>query len=224
MKKIDGLRIKYQNKSINNLSVGRIALWNKGRETIRKEDIAENNRLRIITLNDTKILEAKIIFQKNKANNFSLVQSKKNNEINIKFDFFDIGEGIIIQVFHTGKNKSDIDLGGFIKGSGEIKKMDLPLIVKLIKSSMFLDNQYVKYKKGILGFILIITPIILLLSYFIPNNPHPNPALRYIFLIITFVLYWSLAYAILSKRIPRGFELYEDVDNIVVINNNKTFK
>src|SRR5258706_3954620 len=120
---MNGLRISYQKQYIKNLSVAKIALWNSGKEAIRKEDIAEKEPIQILAINSNDILEAKIIYQKNEANNFSLTLRQQAKKILIDFDYFDKDEGIIVQIFHTGKLSRDLAIQGIIKTAGTVLRL-----------------------------------------------------------------------------------------------------
>lgn len=210
IQKINDVQIKYKNASINNFSISRVALWNNGKETINRVDIASSDKLRIVPIGDAKLLDAQIIYEKNQINKFSLNLENIEKEIMINFDFFDFKEGIILQVFHTGKSGDDIEIKGTIKGFGMIKK-DTIFISKIRKPFEFFDKLKIKYRKTLLAVFCIITPLILIISNFIPKSEPKNIFIsKYLPTIIITILYWAMTYMILHRRVPKGFNLFEE--------------
>ncbi|MFA6251830.1 MAG: hypothetical protein WCX74_00260 [Candidatus Paceibacterota bacterium] len=215
IEKIDEIKIIYKNSNINNFSITKIALWNKGKDTISKNDIASADKLRIVPLNGTQLLDAEIIYEKNNINKFSLNLSNKEREIIINFDFFDFEEGVVLQVFHTGKSGNDISMKGTIKGFGPIKRNNFfPYVIS--KPFLFLEGIHIKYKKYLLALLCILTPIIFLLSEILPKNEPKNVFLStYLPILVIFIMYWHTAYILLKKRVPKGFSLFEeDIDRL----------
>ncbi len=214
--RINGLRVSYRRQNISNLSIARVALWNHGKETIRKEDVAFREPLRLVTRSNNEIFEAKIIYQKNEANNFFLVPRPLRQQVLINFDYFDKDEGVILQIFHTGKSSEDIEIQGVIKGVGNIKRMGDPFMFKIARPMSFMHKVRWKYKRLIVGVSLLIAPLLFIFLEFLPKHETKNFFLKYIPSLVVLVLYWSTAYAILHKRIPKGFELFEDRDIRVI--------
>ncbi len=111
------LKILYKDKEINNLIISKVAFWNNGRSTIRKEDIAEADPIRISMDGDSKIYHARII-KKDKANNLIInwPENKENNFINIFFDYLNKNDGGVIEVLHTGDTLRKLKVTGSLKG------------------------------------------------------------------------------------------------------------
>jgi hypothetical protein len=207
---IDDIQIIYKKSQIHDFSISKIALWNNGKETINKADIANSDKLRIVPIGNVKLLNAQIIFEKNNVNNFSLNLENIEKEVLINFDFFDFEEGIILQVFHTGKTGNDIEIKGTIKGFGSIKKDFSKLVSIMNKPTVFFEKIGKKSQKFILGIFSILVPFILLFSSIKPQPETKNMLIsKYLIVLISASMYWPLAYIILKKRVPRGFELFE---------------
>lgn len=122
IQKIEGLTIKFSDKSINRLMVTKIAFWNNGSETINFEDIPNNDKFSISIKDNFNILDVTIINILNKANNIDFLLSDDGKEISISFDYIDQKEGFIIQIFHTGTSSEIFEINGTIKGFGKIFK------------------------------------------------------------------------------------------------------
>lgn len=124
--KIDLLDLKVEGKKINNLTVSKVAFWNSGKETINGVDIAETEPITIYLKEGFEILGSPIIiFPTKSPNQFSIKMSQDKRYFNILFNYMDYGDGLIVEVFHTGKDENDIFLEGKIKGVQEIKKLTL---------------------------------------------------------------------------------------------------
>jgi hypothetical protein len=99
------VKVLYEDKPIETMTVTNIAIWSAGREPIRKSDIAPTEPLSIVSRGDCKILEA----------NVQCVQVN-NNEVIIAFEFLGKGDGAVIQIFHTGITNDDLQFKGEIIG------------------------------------------------------------------------------------------------------------
>ena len=73
------LEIQYGGQKIENLTVSKIVLWNSGNETIDRADIAIPPYV-FPRLDDTKILDVKIITTSTVGNRFVAKSMKKNNQ------------------------------------------------------------------------------------------------------------------------------------------------
>ncbi len=114
---IEDMDILYKGEKIPNLTLSKIALWNEGKATLNKTDIAEKDPLYITLGDDTRILKANVLHTSKSANNFSVSLSEDACRINILFDYLHTNEGAIIEVFHMGGGKSKITFCGSIKSS-----------------------------------------------------------------------------------------------------------
>ena len=104
---MEGLEIKYNGNPIKNLAVTRIVIWNKGRDPIKREDIAPKDPIAIHFREDVIGDPTVSPPAQTSPNNVSL--KKENRKIIIDFDFLDFEDGAIIQVFHT--SRLILDLG-----------------------------------------------------------------------------------------------------------------
>ena len=153
--KISSLNVLYSGNQIDNLSVSKIAFWNNGNEPIKSNDIAQKDPLRIVSKNNSKILDANIINYIKPANNINLKISDNGSEAIITFDFLAKNEGVIIQVYHTGKTNNDIQIEGTIIGGKKILRKNL------------LINEKKERRVGLIAIpsILIASIIISLITY-----------------------------------------------------------
>lgn len=114
---ISKLKILYDDKSVDKLTVTKLTFWNGSLQTIHNTDIIAAAPLSIFAKNG-KILEVSVLEGENTPNKIN-VSLADDTTANITFDYLDKSEGGIIQIIHTGDLKS-IDITRKIKG-GKIK-------------------------------------------------------------------------------------------------------
>lgn len=116
------LQLLFQGKSIENLTITRYAIWNSGNEVLNPSDIVDVKPLTITSRSDNAhILDAKIVKQSDDTNMFKIVK-KDDKYIEIKFDYMDRRNGIILQVLHTGV-ASELKVDCKIKGGKQLKNL-----------------------------------------------------------------------------------------------------
>ena len=120
-KQLPSLDVKYAGQNVENLSVGKVVFWNGGSETIRREDIANADPIRIIALNNTTLLDTKLLEHNSNPSLFLISKNSDSTAAFIEFDFVDRNQGLVVQVVHTGTSGNDLILTGTIKGAGTPK-------------------------------------------------------------------------------------------------------
>lgn len=168
---ISGLEISYKKKNIKNLTSTNITFSNSGNNPIKKNDIAPKDKLKIYFTDDTEILGAEIIRNSNKNN--GLNTKLENNIINVKFDFLDVKDIAIINIFHTSTSGDNVVFNGTVIGGKPIKKVDMSNY-KTVKALSFLMTRIAifplpKYLRiiPILMFLVLFFPIMVLFLPFI---------------------------------------------------------
>ena len=195
--KIESLEMLYDGKPIKNLTVTKIAFWNAGRDTINREDIPTTEPLIIRINEECKILDAKIHSIKNLANQLSISTSEDQLSSNINFEYLDRGDGGVFQLIHTDINDENIEVHGLIKGAGSPIKKNIPNL-KLFSSKK-------KYPRIALSILLFGLPLIQIAKFIL------NPEEGDIFATLIFiVVYWGLGSLIFIRRLPKGFEYFEE--------------
>lgn len=216
------LKVLYKNKKVENFTVSRFLFYNRGAETITKQDIETINRLRIIGKDEVEILDAKILQVNNPSNNFDLfldkkpfIELKKKNYL-IDFEYIDKNHGVVFEVIHTGLSSDDLYITGDIKGVQKI--LELPV--------QFMSASPTGKRIAILAGITFV-PLLLVFSmaiflagiYFFDTSRIPEPeALSNkisIVLIMIFIVFGIIIqYYSLSKRLrgilPNGLEKFLD--------------
>jgi hypothetical protein len=168
---IQNIEIKYRDTILKNLSITKLAFWNSGNESIRREDIAKQKPLQIISKENIQIYDFDLI-NANAVNNVILNQLDQNR-INISFDFLDYQDGFIVNIYHSGKSK-DINIEGKLIGAnnigygikGEVLLSKLDFISIPVDYCSDKDGIGYKILTLILGFltVLVVLPFFLLLA------------------------------------------------------------
>jgi len=120
--KLKSLGIRYNGHTVERLSVTRLAIWNAGNESIRRNDLATKDPPVIYAGAGITMFETDIIETSAAANNISL-RTIGTPIIGsaIDFDFLDPGDGAVFSVVHDGNKVTDIRLNGEIIG-GRIRR------------------------------------------------------------------------------------------------------
>lgn len=120
VKTIEKLDLKFDGKSIDVLTISTIVIWNSQNTEIRREDIVSEYELSINSEDNTEILDAKIIYENEPANKFS-IKKLSSKKVVFDFEYVDRKEGFVVQIFHTGKSNS-LKVDCKIKGGESIKQ------------------------------------------------------------------------------------------------------
>lgn len=206
--KIEALRISYGERPISNLTVTKIFFWNSGNETINRSDVASTEPIKISAHEGVDILESKILYQKNEANLFKLVPSETDRGIvGIDFEYIDHDEGVVIQVPHTGKTGSDIEVVGKVKGAGSPIRKDFPDVT----SGKTRRNNMIA---GVLLIILATAVFLFTLTQpvqVVTTTSDSNPADAGLVVMGAGIAAGLLAINRSRRKIPKGFEQHASV-------------
>jgi len=204
----DALKITYNDESIPTLTATKILFWNKGRDTIRSEDIASLEPFRLKLKKSYKILDAKILYVKNEANKFSYRISTDKNSIIIDFEYIDYKEGMILQILHTGKSSKDVECLGQIKGCKIHSISHTDFISPINNVQKYVQIKLLRKGRLLLGIAGFMAPFMLLTTGYIERGYIDSNDI-YLF-ILTAIPYWFIGIMMLVRRIPKGYELFEE--------------
>lgn len=199
------LEVTYNGEKIENLWITNIVFWNAGTETIDDADIPKSSPV-CIKINNGKIFQINKKFIKRDLNllEFSLINDKK---IDITFDFIDKDDGFILEIIHSAKSETDLNMEAVFKGSDE-----------LLNKSSIAFHEWPNPIRELLGsnfriffsiLLIIFGPLISLngIYGFVPYSNEIDFAGRiFAGILITFST-WFVAYYLLKTRIPKGFNL-----------------
>ncbi|NOR46832.1 MAG: hypothetical protein GQ533_02125 [Methanosarcinaceae archaeon] len=195
---IVSLKVLYNGKPVNNLTVTRIAFWNAGRATINSKDIPTTKPLIVSIEGGGKILDAKIYKVTDKANLLSISTSDDQLSSNIKFEYLDKGDGAIFQFIHNNINDKNMVVDGIIIGAGSpIKRYVHNFTFSLIE-----DDPREKINRKIIALMIFGLPLLPIIDSI--QNPQQGDVFGIGALI---VMFWGLGYYIFKRRMPKGFEV-----------------
>ncbi len=117
--KFDKLSVSYNGQEIEDLCVSRFTIWNSGNKTLNENDMVTSKELTVTALGDNKILDVELIVCSEETNNF-FTQIIDEHTVKIFFEYADKKDGAVIQIIHTGTDKS-LKIECKIKGGKPIK-------------------------------------------------------------------------------------------------------
>ena len=213
----------YLGQKINNISFTKIAFWNDGKDTINFSDVARNLQLKIEIKEGCKILDCKILYQKNIANDFKTIISEDAQSAFITFDYFDYEEGIVLELTHTGNSSEDIELKGSIKTVKSIIKKTAGsnvitnLVNKFIKKGIISEKRLLNlpnYFTLAMGWMFM---GIFICSFFIEYNTlrsftegeNSKLKMQISYFIASFMMLF-IWYSLNKKEIPKGFDIFNE--------------
>lgn len=221
---IPELEITYEGHSVSNLSVSKLLLWNRGAETIKKDDIAVADPLRIEAKGEVRMLKGTKITSNNEACQCQVIEEGNPKWLRIEFAFLDKQQGMVLQIIHTGKTSEDILLKGQVLGIGAPRRRTfyhIDNIARLFpRRAPRLPAERIRRRASL---------IVAVLSFFMPGllvfsawvNPGPSFTnttlelqLTRAFTVGSAVLMlmiglW-LTYRIAVSGIPRGLEVFDE--------------
>jgi hypothetical protein len=117
MAEMSGLRIMWNGSSIASLSSSKLFFWNNGADTIDFTDVVKSNPLRVVAIEEFKILDAKVTSSNNPSNSLGVKIAEGGDEAFILFEYLDQNHGGEIQIIHTGTQSSHLIVTGDFKGA-----------------------------------------------------------------------------------------------------------
>lgn len=117
---IPKFQVSYCGQPIQNLTISQFAIWNSGNKLLNSTDVVDTKPLSI-TSNEggPDILDVSIIKCSEESNKFT-VDKKSSHCAELRFDYMNRQDGIIVQILHTG-SVENIFLTGLIKGGEKLK-------------------------------------------------------------------------------------------------------
>lgn len=135
---IDNLSIKYKDEDVKFLTLTKVSVWNAGKKTIKRDDIAKYDTLRVRLQDGCKVYSANLSEIGRDTNEISI--ETENNIVSIAFSYLDYGDGAIFEIYHSGKPSDKIEIVGTIIGGLEIslaKEGEFSRIVRPVGNFLF---------------------------------------------------------------------------------------
>jgi hypothetical protein len=166
---IDNFEILVNKKKVNKIVKTSIFIWNKGNRVIRKNDIAEKNKLSIIWGHNTSIYQINLGKISNPFSSVNLQPNIEAKTILIDFDFLNKSDGFRVDIYHNF-DSSIFEFNGTVIGN---KKS-----IKKIACNQF--NTLTQYRKTnifrniSLVFFSVISAFYLYMGLFLPESYYVN--------------------------------------------------
>jgi hypothetical protein len=170
---VEKLNVTYDNKKLNAFSNAKVLLVNNGQEAIGENDISTKEPIRIKVSNNHEILEAKIQYS---GNNKVELNRLNAQEFNVKFEFLNPKEGIIINFLHDGTPYNQIEFLGRIKGINQISNLNsgpriiekiapyiIGILIAIITNALIVKLSDIIYNDSIFSYLVIISPLLLMI-------------------------------------------------------------
>lgn len=191
--RLSELEVSFSGKRVENLSISRIAFWNQGTETIHGTEIPPGSPLRIIT-KDARLLDAKILQKKHESCDFKVALLGDGTAALLTFGYCDNGQGVVLQIVHTGIGTEDLMLEGILKGSRSLTRREtLPHGAFLIMGVLTLMGS------AMIGV----------------GSIEPKQAIDSLLIAVGIILLFAAAFTsgrFWRNRLPSGLELEEEED------------
>jgi hypothetical protein len=187
--------------SIKNFSIAKIRFWNAGRLPIEKKNLAPGE-LYVISIRDgCVIVDEDIIQKKEQSNQFDIKKSQDKTRLTLTFHHIARGEGVVIQIYHTGTRENDITVSGKLVDGNKPKK------VGYVERS----HAFRLFPRAMLWLLLVgVVPLTLVDSALdIWQNSGIRPELVTIWLLLPIVI--AIYYFLPKLRSPPyGFHTFEE--------------
>ncbi len=121
-----GIEVTFRGEKVPVVSRTLVAVWNDGRETIRRTDVPEGAPLTISIDGANRILEARVAATTRPEIGFRTHLDPP--DVVLCFDHLDHKDGATIEILHTGPNPYNASLTGDVIGTqGQLAKIESPL-------------------------------------------------------------------------------------------------
>ena len=222
---IPKIEILYDGKYIRDLTVSRLVIWNSGNKLLNGDDIVDTKQLSVVAESDkVDILDVSIVKYNEEANKFR-VDMRDSHHAEIKFDYVDKRDGIVIQILHTG-SYDDIFIRGKIKGGKKLRNIEKHN--DIIKNDKV--RKYIYVIDICIATITIISLTVLLIFDYIGSIPDESflksvitsdakpLTIEYILIMAIFsIVFIVMAYRVLKKvfhlNVPSGLRSEVEYEN-----------
>ena len=192
--RFERLQVLYDGKSIRDFTATRFVFWNGGREPILRKDVPLTNPIGIRVKEGCSILDARRLQHNNDDSQFAVSLTDDPLRVKCEFEFIAQGQGLVMQVLHTGKSGDDVTVQGTVVGPGVPKRR---FVFVSPSERTRLQQRLAIFVMGILGYLGIL--------YFMPGM-FPLSLMAIVIFVLALVLDLS---DLREKRLPKGLEAFE---------------
>lgn len=147
--KFRGLTVSYKRQKVASFTVSKVLIYNRGNDTIDRQDITPRSPLRIVGL-EGSILDARVLQTNNDSSDFKVNLDRANDWITLDFEYLNMNHGAVIEVIHTGSSSADLAVLGDIKEVQRLLRIDPK---KLISTTVQANDR--KYIRNLVVIVLI---------------------------------------------------------------------
>ncbi|MDP2720334.1 MAG: hypothetical protein Q8P44_11035 [Dehalococcoidia bacterium] len=132
----EDVEILFRGSSISRLMKTHVIFWNSGKAMVSEKSIILDDPLRVVFINGAEVLRVRILTITRKTNKFTTtINPSSPNEVICGFDYLDPGDGVVMEVLHTGKQYYP-DIRGTLRGIPK-GPMDYGSIPELVNIGLF---------------------------------------------------------------------------------------
>jgi len=222
------LKILHRDQEVKNVTVSRILFWNRGTETIVRQNIPEHGQLTIRAKEGVNLLNVEVLQDTSGGRQFEHSEDDAREASKLDFEYLEPNQGVVLQVEHTGNSPWDVSVSGHVIGGGDpvlrrvrvISYLPLPTSAEFDRRLGPRARRRITYGVALAGpaLFLIMALALALLNLVL----FETPALRimsYVFssvagaIGISGIAYTFWEYS--GNRVPTGLEIYEDDRQII---------
>lgn len=225
--KYSGLAIKYKDEEVKTFTVTKLIFWNSGKETIDGKDVTDAEPLIVKVKDGLRLLEASVEKSNNSASSINVSQILDGKSSLLSFDYLDTLDGAVLNIIHDGITSKDIEFTGKIKGVKKMSETTVPPAPKRVfifvpfPLSKDISKHNPNKRRTFYGLSwiwnLLVFAILLglmkLLAHYFPNNKDlfvPENDKTLWALLFPFGLMLANGIYIMTKKLPKELDLYED--------------
>ena len=164
------LEIFYKNQKQERITISKLGIWNAGSEPVRQNDIPTASPLSIEVAEGADVLSVIVLFTTDDANHFLLgdiqkpAGEKKHTQVPFSFDYFDKGEGAVVQIAHSGDALHDIKVTGKVIGGPPLEYITSPHERWSVVMKKMAGNPYTGRFSLLISFIWLVIGAIVILK------------------------------------------------------------
>lgn len=202
------LQVLYGGAEVKQLSTAKVLFYNRGLQSIYRQDISEIDVIRIAPVPGVELRSVVLLKNNDEPNGLTSPIVAANGRAIIDFQYLDGNKGAVFQVVHTGTAATDIRVEG--SGAG----------FKRVEHRLVETTTGIKVINGVLEFLVIVSFVIftfVILAFilkFLSNGHHFN--MKYLLnnlLILLFPLACGLIFLLLRvrtrRRPPKGLQVFD---------------
>jgi hypothetical protein len=114
----DDIEVYYKGHKVDGVQSTVVWFWNDGRKPIVRSDIpvVQPIKIELNDSNELEILNVQVLKQSREVIS-SQVSKISNKVVQVSFEFLDYNDGFSLEILHTGKSSTDVDVSGTVLGA-----------------------------------------------------------------------------------------------------------